>query len=195
MDDEKAARRKKLDRIVELRRWAHDLLKTRPLSEVIEAIEERFRDADSDDRYTLTLELKGLLALAGREQEAERIIDEMITCMPDDVRFPISKASLYLYYTNEPEKALEAIDMALGRAYRTGFFRREALGVKARILLELGRGEQLSQTLEEIMSLEMKREIPDIGRERDFVDRAPPGMIAEDVLARYNVFCPKRDDK
>jgi len=45
------------------------------------------------------------------------------------------------------------------------------------------------------MSLEMKHEIPDSRRERDFVDRAPAGMIAEDVLARYNVFCPKRDDK
>jgi hypothetical protein len=72
-------------------------------------------------------------------------------------------------------------------------FRREALGVKARILLELGLGDQLSRTLEEIMALEMKRDIPDCPRERDFVDRAPPGMIREDVLARYNVFCPMKD--
>ena len=141
------------------------------------------------------MDLKNLLLGAGREPEAERIIDEMIACLPDDVRFPLSKASLYLYYTDEPEKALDAINMALDRAYRTGFSRREALGVKARILLKLGRGEQLSQTLEEIMSLEMKREIPDSRRERDFVDGAPPGMIAEDLLARYNVFCPKRGDE
>ena len=193
MDDEKAALRKKLDRIVELGRWADELLKTHALPEAIEAIKERIRGADSDDRYTLTLELKSLLPLAGRKREAEQTIDEMIACLPDDVRFPISKASFYLYDTDEPEKALEAIDLALGRAHRTRFFRREALGVKARILLKLGRGEQLSQTLEEIMSLEMKREIPDIGRERDFIDRAPPGKIAEDVLARYNVFCPKRE--
>jgi hypothetical protein len=84
--------------------------------------------------------------------------------------------------------------LALVRAHRTKFFRREALGVKARILLKLGRGAELSRTLEEIMSLEMKREIPDVGRERDFVDRAPPGMIADDLLARYNAFCPRRDD-
>jgi tetratricopeptide (TPR) repeat protein len=195
MDDEKAAVRKKLNRMVELGRWADELWKTLPLSEAIEAIEERIRGADSDDRYTLTLDLKNLLLGAGREPEAERIIDEMIACLPDDVRFPLSKASLYLYYTDEPEKAVDAINMALDRAYRTGFSRREALGVKARILLKLGRGEQLSQTLEEIMSLEMKREIPDSRRERDFVDGAPPGMIAEDLLARYNVFCPKRGDE
>jgi hypothetical protein len=132
------------------------------------------------------------LRVARREPEAERIIDEMIARLPDDVRFPIAKASLHLDCTNDPEKALEAIEVALVRAHRTGFFRREALGVKARILLKLGRGGQLSQTLEEIMALEMKRDIPDSMRERDFVDRAPPGMIREDVLARYNVFCPRK---
>ena len=73
------------------------------------------------------------------------------------------------------------------------FFGVNALGVKARILLKLGLGDQLSRTLEEIMSLEMKQGIPDCGRERDFVDRAPAGMIEEGVLARYNAFCPKRD--
>ena len=82
--------------------------------------------------------------------------------------------------------------MAIQRAHRTGFFRREALGHKARILLQLGRGEALSQVLEEIMALQIKKDIPDVGRERDFVDRAPPGLISEDVIARYNAFRPKR---
>jgi len=93
------------------------------------------------------------------------------------------------------EIGLTLLLFALVRARRTGFFRREALGVKARILLKLGLGNQLSQILEEIMSLEMKPGIPGVRRERDFVDRAPSGMIAEDVIARYNVFCPRRDDE
>jgi hypothetical protein len=192
-DDDETTRREKWERIRELGRWVLELLDTLPLNEVIEAIDERRRDLDGDEYYTLTLELSGFLRVARREPEAERIIDEMIACLPDDVRFPIAKASLHLYCTNDPEKALEAIEVALVRAHRTGFFRREALGVKARILLELGLGDQLSQTLEEIMALEMKRDIPDSMRERDFVDRAPPGMIKEDVLARYNVFCPRKD--
>ena len=57
MDDERAALRKKLNRKVELGRWADELWNTLPLAEAIEAIEERIRGADSDDRYTLTLEL------------------------------------------------------------------------------------------------------------------------------------------
>jgi hypothetical protein len=46
--------------------------------------------------------------------------------------------------------------------------------------------------LEEIMALRIVKGIPDVGRERDFVDRAPPGLIAEDVVARYNEFRPRR---
>jgi hypothetical protein len=45
--------------------------------------------------------------------------------------------------------------------------------------------------LDEIMSLQMIAGVPDVGRERDFVDRAPPGLIEEDVLRRYNEFRPK----
>ena len=72
-------------------------------------------------------------------------------------------------------------------------FRKETHGVKSQILLQLGRGEQLSDVLEEIMPLQIRRkDIPDIGRERDFVDRAPPGLIRKDVLNRYNEFRSKR---
>jgi len=149
---------------------------------------------DSEDQYDLALYFANLLVEAGRDREALPILDEMIGRLPDDLRFPIEKATLYLYFLKDPEEALRSIDVALQRACRTGFFRREALGVKARILLQLGRGEQLSEVLEEIMSLQITRDIPDIGRERDFVDRAPPGLIREDVLARYNQFCPKRPD-
>jgi hypothetical protein len=34
--------------------------------------------------------------------------------------------------------------------------------------------------------------IPDIGRGRDFIDRAPPGFISKSILERYNEFRPKR---
>ncbi len=119
-------------------------------------------------------------------------MNETIELYPDDVRAPLSKATHYLYSQEDPQEALNWVEMALRRAQRTGFFRREALGVKARILVELGKGKALSQVLEEIMALKIKKEIPDIGRERDFVDRAPPGLISKKVLAAYNKFCPKR---
>lgn len=47
--------------------------------------------------------------------------------------------------------------------------------------------------LEEIIAVKVTRDTLDMGRERDFVDAAPPGMIPAGLLARYDAFCPKRD--
>jgi hypothetical protein len=71
---------------------------------------------------------------------AREELGRLIERYPDDVRCPISKATLYLYHLDDLEEALRSIDLALQRAHRTGFFRREALGNKARILLQLGSG-------------------------------------------------------
>lgn len=42
------------------------------------------------------------------------------------------------------------------------------------------------------MSLQVMKGVPDIGRERDFVDGAPLGFIRKSVLERYDEFRPKR---
>lgn len=163
-----------------------------PPVDVICNVAERMCKAKGEERRILAGELENLLIIEGDYQEALQVSDMVIEEYPNDVHSPISKASLYLYHLDDPEEALRCIDLALERACRTGFFRRQALGYKARILLELGRGQQLSDVLEEIMSMRVMKPIPDIGRERDFVDRAPPGLIREDVLGRYNQFRPKR---
>jgi hypothetical protein len=174
------------------KQWFGDLRKGRPIDGIIDQVTARLRVATGEERCWLVSPLVTFLVIAGRRLEAVQVVDDVMEQFPDDVSLPMQKASLYLYSLKSPEKALACIDMALQRAYRTGLFRREALGVKARILLKLRRGEQLSEVLEEIMSMQMMKGIADVGRERDFVDRAPPGLIPEDVLARYNQFRPKR---
>ncbi len=183
---------KPIDLFMELDQWVQQMRKELPLSRVIRVVSARMRAAEGEVHHMLARGLPGLLCEAGRDLEALHVLDEMIEVYSDDVRFPIKKAELLFYFLDDPEGALRSIDLALKRAYRTLFFRREALGVKARILLQLGRGDQLSEVLEEIMSLQMTKDIPDVGRERDFVDRAPVGLISENVLARYNEFRPKR---
>ncbi len=159
----------------------------------VDEVSTRMWATDSEeDHYDLAMALQTFLGLAGRDREALQVLDDLCKRYPDNIRPRISKATSYLYFLDDPEEALRAIDVALQMACRNGFFRREALGVKARILVKLGRGEQLCEVLEEIMSLQMTKGVPDVGRERDFVDRAPPGLISEDVLARYNQFRPKR---
>lgn len=183
----------RLDRQISIHQWVHDLEKSLPIDDVIDRVQTRLKEADAKDKDSLTFELSLLLKSANRYDEALLLIDGEIERKPDDVRYPISKAALYHYCLDDFEQALVWIDFALERAFRTNFFRREALGDKARILLRLGRGEELGQVLEQIMSLDMYYDVPDIGKERDFVDRAPPGLICEDIVARYNAFCPNRD--
>jgi tetratricopeptide (TPR) repeat protein len=179
------------DRALELHRWA-DLVRPRfPIGEAVDRVRSRLKSASVEDRPTLEHILGVFLVDAGRHDEALPLFDRVIEQQRDHVTSVIAKAVIYLKDRNEPEKALELVDLALERAFRTRFYRRHALGEKARILLKLGRGEELGRVLELIMSLEMFSDVRDIGRERDFVDRAPPGLIPEDILARYDRFCPK----
>ena len=178
--------------IYELHDWVEHLRRTLPIDAAIRTVSDSLDEVDGEDHRVLASLLAGLLREAERYTEAIHVLDGMMQRYPDDVRCAMSKAFLYLYLLEEPEEALKCINLALQRASRTGFFRREALGNKARILLKLGRGNELSDVLEEIMSLQIVKGIPDIGRERDFVDRAPPGLIRKGVLDRYNEFRPKR---
>ena len=180
------------DSIYELYDWVEHLRMTLPIDAAIRTVSDSLEKVDGEDHYVLALQLAQLLREAERYTEAVQVLDGMMQRYPDDVRSAMSKATNYLYFLEDPEEALECINLALQRAYRTGFSRREALGNKARILLKLGRGDELSDVLEEIMSLQIVKGIPDIGRERDFVDRAPPGFVRKGVLDRYNEFRPKR---
>ena len=164
------------------------------VEDAIRIVSDRFESAQGEDHRQLGFELGHLLADAQRYDEKLLLSVRLMERYPDDVRPALSRANTFFCYLDNLDEALRCINVALERARRTGFFRREALGDKARILLALGRGDELSDVLEEIMSLRMTKDIPDIGRERDFVDRAPPGFIREDVLARYNQFRPKRPD-
>jgi len=180
--------------IYELYDWVEHLRRTLPIDAAIRTVSDSLVKVDGEEHRVLASQLAQLLREAERYTEAVQVLDEMMRRYPDDVRSAMSKALDYLYFLDDPEEALECINLALQRAYRTGFFRREALGNKARILLKLGRGDELSDVLEEIMSLQIVKGIPDIGRERDFVDRAPPGLIRKSVLDRYNEFRPKRPE-
>jgi tetratricopeptide (TPR) repeat protein len=179
----------------EIHDWVWQLRKRgSPVQEAIRKVSDRFKTAEGEEHRDLGFELGLLLGEAGRYDEKLLLHAELMDRYPNDVRSAISRAMTFFYGLGDSDEALRCINVAVDRARRTGFFRREALGDKARILLELGRGDELSDVLEEIMSLQMTKDIPDIARERDFVDRAPPGFIREDVLVRYNQFRPKRPD-
>jgi tetratricopeptide (TPR) repeat protein len=184
----------KHDPALELHRWVRELESQIPEEDVIDRVRSRLQTAGAEDQLTLAYILGILLMNAERFDEAVPLFNRVMEQRPDHVRCVLAKAMVYAVHRDEAEMALELIDLALERAFRTRFYRREALGLKARILLKLRRGEELGQVLEQIMSLQMFYDARDTGRERDFVDRAPPGLIAADIVARYNEFCPKLDE-
>ena len=73
---------------------------------------------------------------------------------PDDVRLPIERAGRLHFFTEDQDEALKAAELAAERAKRTNRRVSEALCLKARILVRLKRGEELAQTLEDMIALE-----------------------------------------
>lgn len=131
MSDDPEAGRDEADCLRELDGWLAQLwlsqaCKKIPIGEAINRVRSRLRSEGGEGRYQLALNLKWLLTEARRFDEALRLIDRVIKAIPDDVRFAISKANLYFERLDDPEKALEAIDLAVERAFHTGECRREA---------------------------------------------------------------------
>ena len=100
---------------------------------------------------------------------------------PENPQPLIFLANQKLYREEQPKAAMAVIDRAVEVALRFGMFRREALGVKARIALALNRHDVVEDMLRQIMALAFTRGNADIGAERDFLDRLPPGSIDADV--------------
>ena len=163
-------------------RTAHDI--------IIKAIEDRIRDrpdaAEVDDLYRM---LAGEYSFNQDYAAAEAIQRRLADKHPDDPLPLISLATNKCSFQDQPEEAMELINRALEVAYRTGVLRRFALGSKARIALELKRYDIVEDVLREIMQLNFDPETPDIGRERDFFDRIPPGSIDAEVARQYDQYC------
>jgi tetratricopeptide (TPR) repeat protein len=179
--------------------WLDDLRLSRVQNEIsgeeaINRVQSELDQAVAQERLTLALNLNALLIDAGRNTEALQLIDKMIVEAPENVQFLIAKASLLFHQLGDPPRALEAINLALDRASRTISFRRQALNEKARMLMHLRRGRELAEILEQIMVLKIPPGVPDVVRQRDFVDDAPPELLSADVVARFDAFCPKPTD-
>ena len=84
---------------------------------------------------------------------------------------------------------MSIIDEAIDRAMRSGNFRRDALGTKARIALGLKDYGVVEEVLKQLMGLKFVHGNVDCGIERDFLDRLPPGAIDAKVASDYDRFC------
>ena len=172
-----------------LHRWYDELQKTCADQEIIARITNRL-SAEGDKQAVRSLIL--ILASEFRRQErygeAETILLDLSESDPVEPYPLIELACQKLYDEEKPVEALEIVERALGRARASGHFRRNALGVKARIAEKLRRYDLIAEVLREIMTIKFGESRVDVGVERDFVDRLPSGVIDAALLRRYDEF-------
>ncbi len=177
----------------EILRWHDDWRESHLESDVVAALEERIRgEAHPLRLHTLRWLLADEHRARGNFLAAEAVSLADADANPDSARPLIALASQKLHDENLPEEAMRVIDRAVAAALRSGLFRREALGVKARIALELADYRAVEDVLRQIMGLTVTRGHMDIGAERDFFDRLPPGSVDPEVARAYDDYCRAR---
>jgi hypothetical protein len=175
------------DAFREISDWHMSLVRRRlKLHEQVAVFKERLSDeTDPDRRFELRLWLAGLLGYTDEIEKAKVLYLALHAERPDRPQILISLAEMLLWPAEQPEMALSVIDQAIEVAFRTGDFRRNALGVKARIALALRRYDMVEEVMRRILPLKTARGHFDCGIERDFLDRLPPGAIDESVRSQY----------
>jgi tetratricopeptide (TPR) repeat protein len=177
----------------EISHWHHELVLDNRGRKIAEMIANRIEQESDPLRIR---HLRSLLALEhaneGDYAAAEAIRLQAFEQDPDDPMPLISLAGQKLHYEDQPEMAMTIIDRAIDAAYRSGTFRRHALAVRARIALRLLRYDIVEGVLRDIMELTFKPGNFDIGRERDILDRLPPGRIDCEIARRYDEYCRAR---
>lgn len=177
------------DPMYEIYRWYDDWWDNE-LDDVVPAIEERIRQ----ESHPLKLSaLRWLLAEEhcdrGDYAAAETVYLADAAADPDEPRPLISLARQKLDDEDQPDAAMRIIDRAIEVAMLVGIFRRDALGVKARIALRVAAYPVIEDVLRQIMRLAFTRGNIDADIERDFFDHLPPGVIDADVARAYDEYC------
>ena len=175
------------DPINEVYRWYEDVERTSVGIEAIRALKERI---DGEPDAAKRRELKLILAQEYRHEEdyaaCEAIYLQLFEARLDDPVPLIKLAEQKLYFERQPEAAMRIIDRAIEVAYGLGNFRRNALGVKARIALAMKDFRIVEGVLTRIMQLGFEFGNTDVGFMRDFFDRLPPGSIDPEVARQYD---------
>jgi hypothetical protein len=178
------------DPINEVYRWYEDVERTSVGIEAIHVLKERI---DSEPEGAKRRELKFILAQKYKQEDdyatCEAIYIELFETKPDDPIPLIKLAEQKLYFERQPEAAMRIINRAIEVAYGSGNFRRNALGVKARIALAMEDFEIVEDVLTRIMQLGFEYGNIDSGFRRDFFDRLPAGSIDPEVARQYDEHC------
>jgi hypothetical protein len=184
------------DSIGDIYSWHDEWRETDAEPDIVSALKERIGHEAHPDRLKT---FRSLLAQEYRErgdfEAAESVLLASLEADPESPRPLISLANQKLDSQEQPEAAMRVIDRAVEIAMASGLFRREALGVKARIALEQNAYPVVEDVLRQIMALTFTRGHLDIGAERDFFDRLPAGSIDPSMARAYDAYCRERGQR
>jgi tellurite resistance protein len=132
--------------------------------------------------------IRDMLALELQSQnqfeQAEQIIKERIEMnreLPDGW---IRLALHYHYYSNEDEKALSAIDVAVAKARADGNFFRQAHLERIRIALTLRNYPTIQESLAQLVGYQPRGSL-DVQLETEFLALIPVGAVSQDYIDQY----------
>jgi hypothetical protein len=177
------------DKFSDLQQWYEERQRALSDHEVVEDIERRKkRESDPEILRSLDLILASEFQRQGRYSDAENVLlalNRRDTAEPYPL---IALAEQKLYYERNLDSALEIAGEAVRGARMSGKFRRNALGVRARIAKQLQRYDLIAEALREIMSIKFSESRIDVGVERDFIDGLPSHAIDEQLRSQYEEF-------
>jgi uncharacterized protein HemY len=183
------------DRSLAIYRWVDDLRRTRSQADLTDELKARFdTEPEMEIRRTLAFLIANELRSQGRYEESERYYLDLARQFPYDPIPVICLAEQKLHYEGELDEALAMSRHAVHIAFQTGNFRRQALGVQARIAQKLKDYPLVEQSLQSIMSLEIGTDQMDCTIERDFFDSLPVGAINDSLAQRYDRFAQGHED-
>jgi tetratricopeptide (TPR) repeat protein len=178
------------DTFVSLHKWYEQLQRTCADQEIVDKIANRMKaESDQETAGSLAFILASEFRRQERYGEAETILLNLSAQNPAEPYPFIELAEQKLYDEQKPDEALEIVEKAIERARVSGNFRRNALGVKARIAEKLQRYDLIADIIREIMTIKFSESRIDVGLERDVVDRLPSGVIAAELVQQYYDFC------
>jgi len=180
-------------KVVAVEDWIEQTRRAGGGGNLVRAIEARLKnERDEVTRSVLNLALADAYEAAGGFRDAERILRMEFRKSPDEPMPLIMLARQKLYRENQPEVAMRVIDRAIEAAFRSGNFRRLALGVKARIALQQKKFGIVEDVLRRLLALRNDTRGVDVEPERDFFDRLPPSAVDESLAREFDEYSRER---
>lgn len=143
------------------------------------------QDWSLEEAFTLRCELVGELQRRGRNREAEVLLQAEVAREPNEPFHSLSLAEHFHYYDVDLQRSLSHIKQAIGKAKADGKFMYQALGVQARLAVEIRDWPLLEETLRDLAAYEHAPGNVDVFPETDFLKRIPSGVVAPEAIASY----------